>query len=137
MEVLRKLQLFRQIPKHIPSISSSADLSPTLAALLRDLKAHLSSEDFLDSCAEDSDAARDTFKMLDLLSLPEVPTPISRFLIEFEAFCTRFSRDLSEARAKRTQWTQLCDQMEREWDQSLSCKEKATQLHSQRQSNAE
>lgn len=86
MEALRRLQQFRQIPEQIQSTSSSTELSPDLVSLFHDLKAYLSSEDFLGACARNSEVATYIFKMIDLLSLPKVPMPITRFLIEFEAF---------------------------------------------------
>lgn len=90
MEVLRKLQQFRQSSDHAPSTCSPAEISPTLVASLRDLKAHLSVGDFLENCAENPDTARGALKMLSLLSLAEVPASVARFVIEFEALFTQF-----------------------------------------------
>lgn len=108
-----------------------------MAASLRNIKALLSGGDFLDKCAENPDTSRGVLKLLSLLSLDEVPVSVARLVIEFEAFFTRFSRDLSNAQSKKSQRVQLREKMDLEWDHSLTREKKANQLHSQRQSHTE
>lgn len=75
--------------------------------------------------------------MIDILSQPEVPAHITRYLIEFEAFFTRLAEDHAMSREGRIQWRNVCDGMTHEWNQSLLCEEKANQLQSQRQDNVD
>lgn len=107
------------------------EVSSEVAASLKQIRTLLSGDDFMEKCAESPDMAKDILQRLCSLPLNTIPASIARVVIEFEAFFTRFSRDLIESQLKKTHRAQLYNQINAEWDNNMLREQKANQLYSQ------
>lgn len=138
MEVLKRLQLkCQQSSGRYPSKTVPVKLSLEVAESLKQIRALLAGQDFLDKCTESPDMAWDALLRLRSLPLNRIHASVARVVIEFEAFFARFTRDLMESQSKRAQRTQLYSQIEAEWDSSVLREQKASQLYTQIQDHNE
>lgn len=99
VEALRKLQQIHRLSTDAPpsstTASDSSKLHVELVFILQQLKESLCDDGFLDALRKNGEIACDIFKFLDTLALRDLPASMVKYCVEFEAFFTQFTKDLS------------------------------------------
>lgn len=99
IEALRKLQQMCRLSTDVPPpstiVGASSELHAEVIFILQQLKASLLDDKFLGALEREGEIARDVFKLLDSLALHDLPTSMVKYFVEFEAFFTHFTKDMS------------------------------------------
>ena len=118
VKTLRKLQLLRQVSTEVQPSSSIVAPAPEMDASvtlkLQQLRDYLFKREILIVVEEEESLGLNILKLLDELARHELPAPVVRYLIEFEAFFTQLIKDLALCRNDDFQINTTVNKMRRE-----------------------
>lgn len=122
IEALWKLQQIRHLSTDVPPsstiVGASFELHAEVVFILQQLKASLFDDKILGALEREWEITRDVFKFLDSLAIHDLPALMVKYFVEFEAFFTQFSKNMSLRQNVDLQIKMKLNEVKIEWDSS-------------------